>query len=838
MLLGKLLCKAKVGSALLAARAERWSSGQLLSSAGPPLLLVSFAVLDCIISQNSNSNTKKDSGSLDLMHLLGATIFATLSFVCACRLLLSTSARQMGVQYSLANCVMITCVHLNMSRGSGAVVWQTWYGSYLLPQACNQRLHSTLMHVLSICACPRVLETYGSRFLLLRLLDVVGMFALGLVSVASPLHQCSAVLSALCAAALGVAVGLGARIGYLIYYQAMGLALHLGEQPEERSSGSGSSNSSSRVCMYMLQQLLLLGWLAVPLVSSAAFLGLLTASHEALLLSTASVAVEVIAAIALQYGVLVSTETEERAMLKSSHAMAKGFKLFTQSIGHDLRTPLQALVFANLKSISLLKRMHGESSSGGSGESPLFSSKYGVSAFAFTAAEQQSASAEQSASATDGSATDRDAGGKRHGEEWRQGEEEAAALAKKMLEVQACAELLTCIVDNIWDLQKLTAPPVAGTASGEATAVHVAPLKRKIDLNDSVTSVIAMLKSSPVYNSGVVLRAICDDMIPPCLWGHRSVFIRGLLNLVSNSLKFTDRGHVTVNTSLLSNPDAEMLRVRVDVVDTGHGMSEAETRAVRQPYVQGDFESTISGMGLGLPIVISSIESVGGRFYIESTKEVGTRCAFELDFAAGDPEAPAKRTARRISREAMRGGEERQTSTAAPTSAAPSHAAPSHSAPSHAALGSPRGSEVRTSVAPGSRTALDTHLDTHPRHVAAEKLPSVRSSTRVNRTRTKTVLVVDDVRMVSDTMQHKPFAPMPLPRPSHRSSLNATSPSTATPASSLLLTDPRGRRRDARGVWPPRPHGCRRHRRAGNAQGGCWRARHRSGGHSDARSLW
>lgn len=197
------------------------------------------------------------------------------------------------------------------------------------------------------------------------------------------------------------------------------------------------------------------------------------------------------------------------------------------------------------------------------------------------------------------------------------------------VQVGACAELLTCIVANIWDFEKLGVPSSSADGHPDSSAVRVAgaAIPCKIDVNDALRTMIEMLKSSPLYKSGVLLRAICDDMIPQCLWGHRTVFMRGLLNLVSNALKFTDKGHVTVHTSLLSAPENETLRVRIDVVDTGRGMSEEAALAARQPYVKGELDARVSGLGLGLPIVISTIESVGGRFNMDSSIDVRARPA-------------------------------------------------------------------------------------------------------------------------------------------------------------------------------------------------------------------
>ena len=210
-------------------------------------------------------------------------------------------------------------------------------------------------------------------------------------------------------------------------------------------------------------------------------------------------------------------------------------------------------------------------------------------------------------------------------------------VLSKLNEVGACAELLTCIVANIWDFEKLNHP--TGGSSEESATLAEAPVS-EVNINESLEQLVEMLKSSPIYKKGVALRTLTDELIPPALWGDRTVFVRGLLNLISNAMKFTEAGHVTVRTCMLSDPSQETVRVRIDVIDTGRGMGEVEMANARKPYVQGRLHGRVSGLGLGLPIVISSIERAGGKFSMSSTIGVGTNCMFELALRRSDPTCP------------------------------------------------------------------------------------------------------------------------------------------------------------------------------------------------------
>jgi CheY-like chemotaxis protein len=103
-------------------------------------------------------------------------------------------------------------------------------------------------------------------------------------------------------------------------------------------------------------------------------------------------------------------------------------------------------------------------------------------------------------------------------------------------------------------------------------------------------------------------------------------WIRIILNLVGNSLKYTERGRVTVRLGqrLLPNPLSEDdVEVTLTVSDTGCGMSEDFiAQSIFSPFVQED--SLSPGTGLGLSIVKQIITSMGGTISVESKKDQGT----------------------------------------------------------------------------------------------------------------------------------------------------------------------------------------------------------------------
>ncbi len=110
-----------------------------------------------------------------------------------------------------------------------------------------------------------------------------------------------------------------------------------------------------------------------------------------------------------------------------------------------------------------------------------------------------------------------------------------------------------------------------------------------------------------------------------------------LLNLVSNAIKFTKKGFVTVKIHLLKS-DADSQSLRFLVQDSGIGIKEGNLEKIFQAFAQADnsIERKFGGTGLGLAISKQIIESLGGEITVESIPEVGTSFSFDLDFQLGE----------------------------------------------------------------------------------------------------------------------------------------------------------------------------------------------------------
>jgi signal transduction histidine kinase len=123
----------------------------------------------------------------------------------------------------------------------------------------------------------------------------------------------------------------------------------------------------------------------------------------------------------------------------------------------------------------------------------------------------------------------------------------------------------------------------------------------------------------------------------PSIDGDRDRLIQVVINLISNAVKFTPTGSITVSARAVADG------VEVAVADTGAGIPTEDQERVFEPFGQSKdtLSDTVRGTGLGLPICREIVTAHGGRLWLESEVGAGSTFRFTLPLPVPDPGASA-----------------------------------------------------------------------------------------------------------------------------------------------------------------------------------------------------
>ncbi len=131
-----------------------------------------------------------------------------------------------------------------------------------------------------------------------------------------------------------------------------------------------------------------------------------------------------------------------------------------------------------------------------------------------------------------------------------------------------------------------------------------------------------------------------DQNIPTYLTGYRIYLSRVLLNLISNALKFTEKGTITVSVNPLdtNNHVGETTKIQILVKDTGIGIPKDKFDTIFEHFsrLTPAYEGNYKGAGLGLYTVKRYIEAMKGNIYVESELEQGSCFIVTLPFIVAD----------------------------------------------------------------------------------------------------------------------------------------------------------------------------------------------------------
>lgn len=193
----------------------------------------------------------------------------------------------------------------------------------------------------------------------------------------------------------------------------------------------------------------------------------------------------------------------------------------------------------------------------------------------------------------------------------------------------ACAKDLMVILNDILDLTRLE----HGQIQLEAIPFELA----------SVVEQTVELHAENANRKGIDLYCWIYEDVPPVLVGDPTRLRQVFSNLVSNAIKFTEKGEVTLRISCAAREgDAVTLDASVD--DTGVGISPDAQKRIFEAFAQEDNSTTrrFGGSGLGLTIARKIVESMDGRLAVQSTVGRGTSFSFKVHLRVAEAASGTK----------------------------------------------------------------------------------------------------------------------------------------------------------------------------------------------------
>ncbi|RFS18576.1 ATP-binding protein [Emticicia sp. C21] len=203
-----------------------------------------------------------------------------------------------------------------------------------------------------------------------------------------------------------------------------------------------------------------------------------------------------------------------------------------------------------------------------------------------------------------------------------QQEEQTPSVMENLKTLHFSAENLHMLINDILDFSKI-----------EAGKVDLEEVPFDLKLLVSNVKKANQVKAEEKSNR---IKLMLDDDIPNTLIGDPLRIAQVLNNLVSNAVKFTINGSVTIEVSVMKK-NAEHVSIYFSVKDTGIGISPEKQKLIFERFTQANSETTrkFGGTGLGLVISKKLVQLHGSDIELESEEGKGAQFSFTLDLRIG-----------------------------------------------------------------------------------------------------------------------------------------------------------------------------------------------------------
>ena len=156
--------------------------------------------------------------------------------------------------------------------------------------------------------------------------------------------------------------------------------------------------------------------------------------------------------------------------------------------------------------------------------------------------------------------------------------------------------------------------------------------EREFDFRELVEEVVSAARVGGQHKSHLTVNATLDDALPATVMGDRSKIGQILTNLLTNSVKFTERGFVSILVSV-REVTSDTVTLEVTVSDTGIGIPSDRLPHIFDEFTQAsdDIADTYGGTGLGLAITQKLLRLCGSALSVTSTIGQGSTFSFLVE---------------------------------------------------------------------------------------------------------------------------------------------------------------------------------------------------------------
>lgn len=196
-------------------------------------------------------------------------------------------------------------------------------------------------------------------------------------------------------------------------------------------------------------------------------------------------------------------------------------------------------------------------------------------------------------------------------------EQETLKLSK---EINTSGKIILAMINDILDLSKM-----------EAGKMTINP----VNYSPSVISYeVADIMRSDAVAKGLGFKLEVSSNVPAGLYGDDVRIRQVIMNLVSNAIKYTREGSVTLRMWFDNiDPNDKIGQLHVAVIDTGIGIKEEDLPKLKKAFMRLDSENNrnVEGTGLGLAISSSLLQLMGSELKVDSVYEIGSTFSFTVE---------------------------------------------------------------------------------------------------------------------------------------------------------------------------------------------------------------